>query len=95
MKLRENQQLAEAKKRESGPAPDYPRELPQLRRIVIVIDFDFGRIVEVFGLWRTGRIDCYRMTRKDGTVIAGSIGWAKALEKIRKGFLRVSSPRNL
>lgn len=94
-KLRANQRAAKERKRLEGPAPDYPQELPKLRRIVIVIDFDFGPMVEVFSLWRTRRVDCYRMTRKDGTTIAGHIGWAKALETIRKGFVRVSSPRNL
>lgn len=92
-KLRANQRAAKARIREDGDAPDYPAVLPKLRRIVIVIDFDFGPMVEVFGLWRTSRIDCYRMTWKDGTVINECIGWAKALEIIRKGFLRVRSLR--
>lgn len=95
MKLRANQRAAKERKRLEGPASEYQRELPRLRRVVIVIDYDFGPHVEVFGLWKTSRIDCYRMTRKDGTTIAAKVGWAKALEIIRKGFLRVASPRNL
>jgi len=95
MKLRANQRAAKERKRMEGPAPDYPVDLPKLRRIVIVIDFDFGPLVEVFSLWRTSRVDCYEMRRKDGKLIADRVGWAKALEIIRKGFLRVASPRNL
>ena len=92
-RLRANQRSAKERKRLSGHVPDYPAELPSLRRVVIVIDFDFGKHVEVFGFWKTRRVDCYRLTRKDGTVIDKSIGWARALETIRKGFLRVASAR--
>lgn len=95
MKMRANQRAAKERKRFEGPAPDYPKILPELRRVVIVIDYDFEPHVEVFGLHKTNRVDCYRMTRKDGTTIADRIGWAKSLEIIRKGFLRVSSARNL
>ena len=95
MRLRANQRAAKERRRVDGPAPDYPRELPKLRRIVIVIDFDFGPVVEVFSLWRTRRVDCYEMRRKDGVVVAECVGWARALEMIRKGFLRVSSARDL
>ena len=94
-RLRANQAAAKERKRLEGPAPDYPAELPELRRVVIVIDYDFGPHVEVFGLWRTRRVDCYRMTRTDGTTIAPKIGWARALEKIRKGYLRVQSTRDM
>jgi len=90
-KKRENQRAAKARKRESGDPPPLTRELPNLRRIVIVIDYDFGPHVEVFSMWKTKRRDCYKLCRKDGTVINPKIGWAKTLETIRKGFLRVGS----
>jgi len=95
LKLRANQRAVKERKRLEGVAPEYPAELPELRRMVIVIDFDFGRHVEVFRFWKTRRVDCYRMTRKDGKVIDESIGWARALEKIRKGYARVRSSRGL
>lgn len=72
-----------------GPAPDYPVELPELRRQIIVRDFDFGPVEYTFDLLKSPRIDSYRV-RVDGKVLPGRYGWARALELIRKGFLRVS-----
>lgn len=71
-------------------APDYPPALPNLRRIVIIIDFDFGKTVNIIKLFKTNRIDCYR-AEVDGKVWKEKIGWAKTLEGIRKSFLRVNS----
>ena len=34
-----------ALKRELGAAPDYPRELPELRRRIVITDYDFGERV--------------------------------------------------
>lgn len=94
--LRANQRAAKNRIREDDPTcRTYPEKVPKLRRIIIVIDFDFGKMVEVFALYRTNRIDCYKMVRKDGVVIHPRIGWAKALETIRKGFGRVNGDRNL
>lgn len=70
------------------PAPDYPPILPQLRRRIVVQDFDFGEIRHEVNLYRTNRIDCYQM-EVDGAVIAERIGWSRILEKLRKAFLRV------
>lgn len=41
--------------RMATPAPDYPRELPELRREIIIIDHDFGHRVHVLDLHRTNR----------------------------------------
>ena len=82
-----------------GPAPDplrplseasYPHNLPECRRRIIIEDFDFGLIRHEINLYKTSRIDCYRM-EVDGIIIATRIGWAKALEKARKSFLRVQA----
>jgi len=43
-----------------GEAPP-PWQPPRLRRVVIVIDFDFGAKIRVFRLFRTARIDSYRV----------------------------------
>jgi hypothetical protein len=40
------------------------RELPDLRRMVIIIDFDFGKSVNVLKLYRTNRVDSYRAETK-------------------------------
>lgn len=40
---------------EEGVAPDYPLLLPELRRRVIVEDYDFGTVRHEIGLYRTNR----------------------------------------
>lgn len=42
-------------------APDYPPILPDLRRRIVIEDWDFGHRVHVLELHRTTRIDCYRV----------------------------------
>ncbi|HDZ62550.1 MAG TPA: hypothetical protein ENH40_05335 [Nitrospirae bacterium] len=89
---------AKERKRLEGPAPDYPAELPDLRRRVTIEDFDFGYVKEVVELHKTGRIDSYRMI-VDGTIIKNGnterIGWARVLGKIRLAFPRVGSFRGI
>jgi len=48
------------RRRLEGVEPRYPRELPALRRTVIIIDYDFGRVEHRIDLYRTPRIDCWR-----------------------------------
>jgi len=72
-----------------GPAPKYPYEPPEIRRRVIVIDYDFGRIVQhEFILHRSNRIDCY-VVEVDGQQLPHRLGWARVVEMIRKAFVRV------
>lgn len=77
-----------------GPAPDYPPDLPELRRRITIEDFDFGYVKEVIDLHKSERIDSYKMV-VDGTVIKHGnterIGWSRVLEKIRMAFPRVRS----
>lgn len=73
-----------------GPAPDYPAELPVLRRRIIVIDYDFGKVVHRIDLYKTERIDCYRAVA-DGKPWKEKIGWSKVVEAMRKSFIRVHS----
>jgi hypothetical protein len=75
------------------PASDYLPELPDLRRRIIVIDYDHGRVVHRLDLYRTSRVDCYRAVA-DGHPWRDRIGWAKALEAVRKSFLRQTSARS-
>jgi len=81
---------AKLRQMEEGPAPDYPRNLPECRRRIIIEDFDFGLVRHEINLFRTTRIDCYRM-EVDGAIIMARIGWARILEMIRKSFLRVQA----
>jgi len=75
----------------NGPVPDYCTWIPpRLRRQIIVIDYDFGKpVVHKMKLYRTGRIDRYRI-EVDGKHWKNA-GWSKAVEGIRKSFLRVKS----
>jgi len=51
---------ARQRKTEEGAAPDYPLELPELWRTVLVIDYDFGPVVHRVDMYKTNRVDCYR-----------------------------------
>ncbi|WP_305046348.1 hypothetical protein [Geoalkalibacter sp.] len=82
---------AKEKIRLEGPSPDYPVKLPQVRRRVIVEDYDFGETVRhEFVLERSNRTDCYRVI-VDGVTIPSRMGWAKTLEMVRKAFVRVAA----
>jgi len=73
---------------------DRPMDVPHLRRIVLVIDFDFKTTAHLFKLFRTPRIDSYRV-EVDGKLWRESVGWARILEALRKSMPRVLSARNL
>lgn len=73
----------------SGPAPKYPYEPPDIRRRIIIEDYDYGRTVRhEFMLMKSDRIDCYHVS-VDGKLLIGRIGWAKVLVLARKAFIRV------
>lgn len=76
--------------RMNSPAPDYPPELPTLRREIIVIDHDFSRREHHIQLFRTNRIDCYRV-EIDGKLWKRCAGWSTVLEGLRKSMPRVSA----
>lgn len=72
-----------------GPPPKYPYEPPNIRRRVVIEDYDFGRTVRhEFVLLKSDRIDCYRVA-VDGKLLRHRMGWAKVLELARKAFVRV------
>jgi len=79
---------ARERKRLEGPEPRYPRELPSLRRTLIIIDHDFGTVEHRIDLYRTGRIDCYRVVA-DGVGWKRRVGWSKVLAALRVKFPRV------
>lgn len=83
---------AKERKRLEGPAPDYPRDLPDLRRTLLIRDHDFGEVEHRIDLYRTSRIDCYRVVA-DGIEWKRRAGWSTVLEAARKSFLRVSASR--
>lgn len=72
----------------NSDAPDYPHELPALRRQIIIKDFDFGEVVEQVDLYRSPRIDCYTAVI-NGRIWKRRIGWSRILRGIGKSFPRV------
>ena len=73
-----------------GPAPDYPQPLPDLRRRLVVEDFDFAHSVHVMEFYRTDRIDCFRVV-VDGKEWKRRIGFSQALAGLRKSMTRVGA----
>ena len=69
---------------------ELPRRLPDLRREIIVRDHDFGLVEHHIKLFRSGRVDCYRV-EVDGALWKPRVGWSRALEVLRKAFVRVGA----
>ena len=74
----------------SGTEPDYPATLPDLRRRIVIEDFDFAHSVHVLELHRTNRVDCYRVIA-DGVEWRRRVGWSKILAGLRKSMPRVGA----
>ena len=80
--------------RMARPEREAVPELPLLRRVIIVIDYDSGHPVEHrIELYRTSRVDVYRATA-DGQDW-GRRGWSAVLEGLRKSLPRRLSVRAL
>jgi hypothetical protein len=82
---------ARERKRLERPEPHPIHQFPPLRRTLIVIDYDFGRVEHRIDLYRTRRIDCYRAVA-DGVEWKRSVGWSKVLAGLRVKFPRVRAP---
>lgn len=79
--------------RMARPVPDYPPDLPDLRREIVIRDFDFGERLHVMRLYKTARIDCYRV-EVGGRPWKGRIGWSQILAGLRKSLPRVGALRS-
>lgn len=84
---------AKARKRLAYPVSDHLPELPDLRRRLVIEDFDFGHKVHVLELHRTNRVDCYRVVA-DGVEWKARIGWSRILAGLRKSMPRVGAYLN-
>lgn len=73
-----------------APAPDYPATLPDLRRRIVIEDFDFGHSIHVMEFFKTNRIDCFRVV-VDGKEWKRRIGFSQALAGLRKSMPRVGA----
>ena len=70
-----------------------PWEPPELRRRLIVEDYDTGEVKRtVIDMHRTSRIDCYRVTVND-IPQAGRPGWSRVLDMLRRAMPRKCSTR--
>jgi hypothetical protein len=77
--------------REEGHHPDYPPELPELRRVILITDYDTGTpITHKIELYRTTRIDCYNAW-VNGRLWKKRIGWSRVLEGLRKALPRLQN----
>lgn len=66
---------------------------PDLRRRLIVEDFDTGEVKRtVIDMHATPRIDSYRVVI-DGKPQAGRLGWSRILDRVRLAMPRKCSPR--
>ena len=88
--LKRGRERAALAREPRGRAPD----LPDLRREVVVTDFDTGApVTHVMHLYRSNRVDCYR-AEADGRLWSPRIGWSKVLADIRKAYQRVPGARS-
>ena len=81
---------AKMRKRLNGTVSNYPPTLPELRRRIVITDYDFGEVVHQIDLYKTNRVDCYKAIA-DGKTWRERIGWTKVLEGVRKSFVRVGA----
>lgn len=81
---------ARERKRLENDPPEYPPILPDLRRRIIIIDYDYGEKRFEMLLYKTNRIDCYKAV-VDGTVWRKRVGWSNILIGIRKSLQRLST----
>lgn len=89
-----NKRKARARRRVLGPSPDYPKEVPNLRKVIIVIDFDFGVVIKIMKLFKTTHIDQYRVVT-NGVLWKERIGMSRILAGLRKAMPCVLSKRSL
>ena len=75
-------------KRINGIHPEYPSELPVLRRLIKITAYDTGTpLTHRIELYRSNRIDCYNVWI-NGALWKERIGWSKVLEDLRKALPR-------
>jgi hypothetical protein len=75
------------------PAPGRAPDLPELRRVITVTDYDSGEpVTRTLELYKTKRVDVFRVTA--GGMPWKCCGWSVALEGLRKAYPRVPSPRS-
>ena len=77
--------------RDLGPRPAIYQP-PELRRVVIVIDYNTEPKIDIYRMTKTNRIDSYEIS-KNGEQIKGA-GWANFCKRLSVHYPRVLSDRN-
>lgn len=90
-KFRIMREVKERKRIDSAEPREPIYEPPELRRMVIVIDFDFGKRVNIMRLYRTNRIDSYRAVA-NGEQWKERIGWSNICKGLSVALPRLASP---
>ncbi len=92
-KLLEKMRQGKEEKRLASPSPDYPVILPEVRKRIVVENFDFGYEKQVMELYKTNRVDCYNVFI-EGKLWKENTGFSRILEFLRKANPRLTSERN-
>lgn len=72
-----------------GANPVVQTNLPELRRIIEITDFDSGTpMTHRIELYRSDRIDCYNVNI-DGQPWVQRMGWSRILAALRKALPRI------
>lgn len=87
--------IAKDRHRELGVSPDYPLDLPNIRRQMYIFDLDFGFVPYYFEMRKSivGNIRQYDVFEQN-KIIYEAIGWNRFLKQIGKAFPAVLSPYN-
>ena len=62
---------------------------PDLRKVVIVIDYDIEPTIDIFKLHKTNRIDSYQITHNNNK--ADNSGWSSFCKKLSVFYPRLTS----
>ena len=86
----EAMRIGRERARMARPLEERAPDLPDLRREIIIIDHDFGERMHRLALYKTDRVDCYRV-EVDGRPWKNRIGWSAILAGLRKSMPRVGA----
>ena len=85
---------AKEDKRLESEVPEYPVDLPEIRKVITIETFDFRYTKQVMELRKTNRCDCYNVFIDD-KLWKKNIGLSRIFEWLRKANPRILSDRNI
>ena len=68
-------------------------ELPEIRKILIILNLDFGLKVDIFWFRKTNRIDSYMVSNLK--MVPEKMGWTVFCKRLSAYYPRLLSPMNL